>query len=169
MVMWQTIPYCLEGWPACWPHSGPCVIMTAICTSLVWLSFFIIRYGCFLFPCVCAPEVPGWMFFPPSDKLRSPLQGTWDTRLPGLFVERVLALAGGGEWDCAWEPEPSQYDDLIVPSVGLLTSGEMADVAQKKLSNELGYLRTDIEVLRLQLSSLLHTNLTNSTTRQLNM
>ena len=75
LVLWQTWPYCLDGWPVCFPHGGPCIFWAALGTTLLWTGFFILRYGCFLFPCVCAPEVPGWFFFPPSNMLLSPLEG----------------------------------------------------------------------------------------------
>ena len=75
LVLWQTWPYCLDGWPVCFPHGGPCIFWAALGTTLLWTAFFILRYGCFLFPCVCAPEVPGWFFFPPSNMLLSPLEG----------------------------------------------------------------------------------------------
>jgi len=117
LVLWQTWPYCLDGWPVCFPHGGPCIFWAALGTTLLWTGFFILRYGCFLFPCVCAPEVPGWFFFPPSNMLLSPLEGEWDTKYFYLFVERLFGLGGRafldglwGEVDCGWEPLESDYE-----------------------------------------------------------
>jgi len=154
MTVWQAVPYCLEGWPQCFPHSGACVTMTAISTTLVWVTLFILRYGCFLFPCVCAPEVPGWMFFPPSAHLRSPLEGIWDVHLPLLFLDRVLGWSGAAEWDCAWEPLPSDYEPFHT-SVGLLTEGEMAQVRQQEMVDEMTELREDVHSLERMLALLL--------------
>ncbi|EOD05097.1 hypothetical protein EMIHUDRAFT_220171 [Emiliania huxleyi CCMP1516] len=113
-VIWQTYPYCLDGWPICFPHGGPCLFWAQFGTSLAWTSLFVLRYGCFLFPCACAPELPGWFFFPPSNHLESPLgrQGQWDTRYIALFAERLFGRSGiGWDWDsCEWEPKDIDYE-----------------------------------------------------------
>jgi len=113
-VIWQTYPYCLDGWPICFPHGGPCLFWAQFGTSVAWTSLFVLRYGCFLFPCACAPELPGWFFFPPSNHLESPLgrQGQWDTRYIALFAERLFGRSGiGWDWDsCEWEPKDIDYE-----------------------------------------------------------
>jgi len=160
MLMWQSIPYCLDGWPQCWPHSGPCVLITQICTTFVWIALVMVRYGCFLFPCLCAPDVPGWLFFPPTDQLRSPLVGAWDARLPILFLTRVFGWPGielEGGWDCAWEPLPSDYEEFHT-SVGLLTGGEMAQMAQQRIQGEMRGLRYKVRMLERALASLIDSN-----------
>jgi len=157
MIMWQSIPYCLDGWPTCRPHSGPCVLMTAICTSLVWLALVLVRYGCLLFPCLCAPDVPGWLFFPPTNRLRNPLEGAWDARLPFLFLERAFGWPGlrlESEWDCAWEPLPSDVEEFE-PSVELLTSGEMPQMSQQRIQSEVESLRHELHQLQRTLASLI--------------
>mmetsp|Transcript_11393 Transcript_11393/g.37976 ORF Transcript_11393/g.37976 Transcript_11393/m.37976 type:complete len:238 (-) Transcript_11393:118-831(-) len=113
-VLWQTWPYCLDGWPICFPHGGPCLFWAQFGTSLAWTSLFVLRYGCFLFPCACAPELPGWFFFSPSNHLENPLgrQGQWDTRYIALFAERLFGRSGiGWDWDkCEWEPKDIDYE-----------------------------------------------------------
>ena len=113
-VLWQTWPYCLDGWPICFPHGGPCLFWAQFGTSLAWTSLFVLRYGCFLFPCACAPELPGWIFFSPSNHLENPLgrQGQWDTRYIALFAERLFGRSGiGWDWDkCEWEPKDIDYE-----------------------------------------------------------
>ena len=138
-IAWQSIPYCLNGWPSCPTHTGPCVSLTAIGTVIVFVSLFLFHHACFLFPCLCAPEaraatarpsphaaealclahsicrprrdpvttpppplqVPGYLFFPPSGAIDSPLTGKFDVS-HGLFLRRLFG--GGDTWDCAWEP-----------------------------------------------------------------
>lgn len=100
-IAWQSIPYCLNGWPSCPTHTGPCVSLTAIATVIVFVSLFLFHHACFLFPCLCAPEVPGYLFFPPSGAIDSPLTGKFDVS-HGLFLRRLFG--GGDTWDCAWEP-----------------------------------------------------------------
>jgi len=116
-ICWQAIPWCSDGPSVCPPHTGPCLSLVSIGTVLLCTSLFVMRYGCFLFPCVCAPEVPGWFFFPPSNMLLSPLEGEWDTKYFYLFVERLFGLGGRsfldglwGEVDCGWEPLESDYE-----------------------------------------------------------
>jgi len=105
-LAWQAIPYCMHGWPVCPRHTGPCVTMTAIATSLVFIAIFCFHHACFLFPCLCAPEVPGYLFFPPNGRIDSPLTGVFDANY-NLFLRRFGATEG---WDCVWSP-PAELTD----------------------------------------------------------
>lgn len=147
MILWQTLPYCLDGWPVCFPHGGPSISLVAIGTTFAWVALFCLRYGCFLFPCACAPEVPGWMFFPPTDKIKSPLDGVWDTRLAALFVQRVVGAWGGETWDCAWEPRPDEFE-AVYTGGGVLAVGQMARVRETAWENRLQSLQDQITQLQ---------------------
>ena len=102
MTAWQALPYNTHGWPVCPAHTGPCLAMTAIATSLLYICLFCFYHGCFLFPCLCAPEVPGYLFFPPNGNLESPLAGVFDLNFP-LILARFAPNAPL-VWDCVWEP-----------------------------------------------------------------
>lgn len=55
------------------------------------------------FPCLCAPEVPGWVFFPPEHPPSDPLQG--DIDVSGFII--LLDKASRGfppVEDCVWTP-----------------------------------------------------------------
>ena len=90
------------GLPA--PHTGPAVELVGIATTLIFLAGFLVARGCWLFPCLCAPEVPGWLFFPPHDPPPNPLKG----QIIDLYGFRVFLdkLANGFAMpdDCVWEP-----------------------------------------------------------------
>jgi hypothetical protein len=69
---------------------------------------FVFHHACFLFPCLCAPEVPGYLFFPPSGDIDSPLSGTFDANYY-LVLRRIYKLE---EWDCVWVPPETAADEL---------------------------------------------------------
>mmetsp|Transcript_14864 Transcript_14864/g.46542 ORF Transcript_14864/g.46542 Transcript_14864/m.46542 type:complete len:206 (-) Transcript_14864:1263-1880(-) len=94
-------PYLFAGVAACPPHSGPAVEMAGICTLLAFLLVFCGYRACWLFPCLCAPEVPGWIFFPPNEPPDNPIRGDVD-----LQAFRILLDHLGKPWpeDCVWEP-----------------------------------------------------------------
>lgn len=104
------LPYCMHGPRVCAPHVGPCLWMTHLLTTLVFLLFFFVKYGCFLFPCLCALEIPAWLFFPPSDIDEPPavLNGTFDVYAFQLALRKICELLVNplAEWDrdCQWEP-----------------------------------------------------------------
>ena len=55
--------------------------------------------------------MPGWLAFPPSTDLLSPLGETWGFKYSALFLERLAGLWDGADWphDCAFEPDASNY------------------------------------------------------------
>jgi hypothetical protein len=69
---------------------------------------FVTHHACFLFPCLCAPEVPGYLFFPPSGNIDSPLSGTFDANYD-LFLRR---FGGLNTWDCVWTPPAAVTDEV---------------------------------------------------------
>jgi hypothetical protein len=107
------LPYCLHGPRVCAPHIGPCLWMTHLLTTLAFLLFFFVKYGCFLFPCLCAPEIPAWLFFPPSDQYAPPdtLKGSYDVYVFHLAIQKIgeLIVDPWAAWgrDCQWEPPES--------------------------------------------------------------
>jgi len=169
----HSVPYCMNGWTACPGHTMPCICLTFALTSLAMLSLFILKHGCFLFPCLCKEEVrgwrlvapaaltpthhhappratsghlgpprptsapagaslyhvvahtqrcchlfastqvPGWLFFPSSTALTSPLRGIFDVNL--WFFERPVTrlidwfTAAAWDDDCRWEPTASSF------------------------------------------------------------
>jgi len=95
--------YCMNGIAVCPPHTGPAIVMAQIGTTLTFLFIFFWTRGCFLFPCLCAPEVPGWVFFPPEHPPSDPLQG--DIDVSGFII--LLDKASRGfppVEDCVWTP-----------------------------------------------------------------
>lgn len=89
----QAIPYCLNGPAVCPLHTGPFISAAQIGTVAIWLVGFMWIRGCFLFPCVCAPEVPGYLFFPPERPSGGPLQGDASAGGEGGLLGGSLALA----------------------------------------------------------------------------
>lgn len=77
-VMQSSFAPCLFGWPACPVGTASCLYATWSLTTLACILLFVYKHACFLFPCLCAPEIPGWMFFPPRNDLWSPLRGAYD-------------------------------------------------------------------------------------------
>ncbi len=41
MTAWLAIPYCLIGWPTCPEHTGPCLNVTSLVTSLLYVALFV--------------------------------------------------------------------------------------------------------------------------------
>ena len=41
--------------------------MVGLAVTLAYLAYIALVRGCFLFPCLCAPTVPGWLFLPTAD------------------------------------------------------------------------------------------------------
>ena len=84
--------------------------------------------------------MPGWLAFPPSNDLFSPLGETWQTwgfKYCTLFVQRVVGLWNGADWprDCAMEPDASNYASSADPrhfvaSVGKALAGHDAAVEE---------------------------------------
>lgn len=109
----HSVPYCMNGWTACPGHTMPCMCLTFALTSLTMFSLFILKHGCFMFPCLCKEEVPGWLFFPSSTALTSPLRGIFDVNL--WFFERPVTrlidwfTAAAWDDDCRWEPTASSF------------------------------------------------------------
>jgi hypothetical protein len=57
----------------------------------------------FRFPCLCAPEVPGWVFWPPNNPPSDPLQG--DIDVAGFLLLLGKASRGFPQVeDCQWTP-----------------------------------------------------------------
>lgn len=98
----HAFPYCMHGQAVCPPHTGPGIALMGIGTSLAFVLGYFFCKGCFLFPCLCAPEVPGWLFFPPFDPPSNPLQGDLDY---DAFVIMWSKMAAGfpAVEDCVWE------------------------------------------------------------------
>ncbi|EOD06348.1 hypothetical protein EMIHUDRAFT_453462 [Emiliania huxleyi CCMP1516] len=100
----HSFPYCFAGQAICPPHTEAAVRCIMISTTFVFLLIHISWRACFLFPCLCAPEVPGWLFFPPHDPPPNPLKG----QIIDLYGFRVFLdkLANGFAMpdDCVWEP-----------------------------------------------------------------
>ena len=46
----------MHGPRVCSPHAGPAVWMTHLITTFAFLGLFLLKHGCFLVPCLCAPE-----------------------------------------------------------------------------------------------------------------
>jgi len=105
------LPYCIHGPRVCAPHSGPCLSMSHLLTTIGFLLFFFIKYGCFLFPCLCAPEIPAWLFFPPSDGYEPPIKGAFDSYAITLAISKMFELVTDPQraWakDCGWYPAES--------------------------------------------------------------
>ena len=97
-------PNCFAGQAICPPHTEAAVRCIMISTTFLFLLLHISWRACFLFPCLCAPEVPGWLFFPPHDPPPNPLKG----QIIDLYGFRVFLdkLANGFAMpdDCVWEP-----------------------------------------------------------------
>jgi len=55
------VPYLNEGPSAMPMHTGPLLYILGIATCFIYIGAFCVRFGCFMFPCLCAPEIPGWM------------------------------------------------------------------------------------------------------------
>jgi hypothetical protein len=81
---------------------------------------FVSYHACFLFPCLCAPEVPGYLFFSPSGDLDSPLSGVFDWNY-GLFLRRFGSLE---PWDCVWTPP-----EAVIVVTDELAARRLADSA----------------------------------------
>jgi len=118
-IVTHAMPYCMHGWPICPNDTGACVFMTALATIIVFLLLFFLKHGCFLFPCLCVPDVPGWAFFPPNTAVWSPLRGVWDVNA-GFFLHpfsRLWAWATTPFDDekCMWEPQPENYKSQACP------------------------------------------------------
>ena len=102
----HSLPYCLHGMAVCPPHAGPAVALMGISTLVVFVLGYLFCKGCFLFPCFCAPEVPGWIFFPPQDPPPNPLQGDLD--YDSFVIMFSKAMAGFPHVDdCVWTPPTS--------------------------------------------------------------
>jgi len=99
----HALPYLMHGAAACPPHTGPAVELVGIATTLIFLAGFLVARGCWLFPCLCAPEVPGWLFFPPHDPPDNPLQGDVDWDAFQIFLRHMWRGFPAAE-DCVWEP-----------------------------------------------------------------
>ena len=102
-AFFQGYSYCFAGQAVCPPHTGPLVRCIQVLTTGTILLGFVWMRACFLFPCLCAPTVPGWLFFPPDNPPPSPLKGDidWDA------FSYLLGLAARGfpqPEDCVWEP-----------------------------------------------------------------
>jgi len=98
----HTIPYWMNGISVCPPHTGAAVEMAGIATVILYLIFFMIARACFLFPCLCAPEIPGWLFFPPDNPPPNPLQGDIDLGANIIFLRKLLnGFPNLGE-NCVW-------------------------------------------------------------------
>ena len=118
-IVTHAMPYCMHGWPICPNDTGACVFMTALATIIVFFLLFFLKHGCFLFPCLCVPDVPGWAFFPPNTAVWSPLRGVWDVNA-GFFLHpfsRLWAWATTPFDDekCMWEPQPENYKSQACP------------------------------------------------------
>ena len=119
-ILWNSIPYLSDGPATCFAHGSGALIALGICTTLAAMVIYIVRYGCFMFPCLCAPDVPGWVFFPPSPDLSNPaVAGVWDHKLLCLFLERAAELlwdpAAALSRECLWEPEEAEYRGFTCP------------------------------------------------------
>ena len=99
----HALPYLMHGAAACPPHTGPSVELVGIATTLIFLAGFLVARGCWLFPCLCAPEVPGWLFFPPHDPPDNPLQGDVDWDAFQIFLRHMWRGFPAAE-DCVWKP-----------------------------------------------------------------
>jgi len=102
-VVIHAFPYCFSGITACPPHTGPAVEFAGILTLAVFLAWFCFARACFLFPCLCAPEVPGWLFFPPNEPPDSPVQGDVDSKAFLVLLHHLRQGLPVPE-DCVWEP-----------------------------------------------------------------
>merc|ERR1719453_810951 len=102
-AFFQGYSYCFAGQAVCPPHTGPLVRCIQVLTTGTILLGFVWMRACFLFPCLCAPTVPGWLFFPPDHPPPSPLKGDIDW----AAFSYLLGLAARGfpqPEDCVWEP-----------------------------------------------------------------
>lgn len=61
------------------------------------------RFPCCRFPCLCAPEVPGWVFWPPDDPPSNPMQGDIDVAGFVLLLDKASRGFPPVE-DCQWTP-----------------------------------------------------------------
>ncbi|EOD36472.1 hypothetical protein EMIHUDRAFT_423031 [Emiliania huxleyi CCMP1516] len=100
----NAIPACMHGLPVCPPHTGPAVAIIGMASTALFLTGFIFVRACFLFPCLCAPEVPGWLFFPPASVPVSPItDGDVDTFGVALLLDKLFGKSAFPS-DCVWEP-----------------------------------------------------------------
>ena len=40
-------------------HTGGIILVMGLSTLVVYMCCFFVRFGCMMFPCLCAPDVPG--------------------------------------------------------------------------------------------------------------
>jgi len=100
----QGYEYCFAGVQACPPHTGPAIHCTQVLTTLAFIAGFVFLRGCFLFPCLCAPELPAWLFFPPDNPPPNPIgEGDIDWQAAMLMLSRALRGFPPPE-DCVWAP-----------------------------------------------------------------
>jgi len=100
----QGYEYCFAGVQACPPHTGPAIHCTQILTTVAFIAGFVFLRGCFLFPCLCAPELPAWLFFPPDNPPPNPIgEGDIDWQAAMLMLSRALRGFPPPE-DCMWAP-----------------------------------------------------------------
>ena len=57
-------------------------------------------------PCLCAPHVPGWLFFPPAEApdFDWDAAGNFDWSLGLLVIRKLLGYEPMFPGDCVWEP-----------------------------------------------------------------
>lgn len=108
----------MNGWTACPGHTMPCMCLTFALTSLTMFSLFILKHGCFMFPCLCKEEVRGWRpvalaALPPTPHLGPATSG----HLPPLATSGHLGRLGEALWwrtrSAVPPPLPPATDHLL--------------------------------------------------------
>jgi hypothetical protein len=80
------------------------------------------------FPCLCAPEIPGWLFYPPDKPPPSPLQGDVDLGAIIILLAKIRTGFPGLGTDCQWVvPEKP----VVMPAIWLAPDVELQVLASR--------------------------------------